>query len=106
MVCEARCRAFAGLRADPFICFNCLACQWQLAVAAPSRSPTPVALKVVLKTTVLEGGVNCLAHERDVLGQLPPHPAIVALHGSSQDEDSVCLVFELLAGGDLGAHLR
>ena len=64
-----------------------------------------VALKVVPKATVLEGGGNWLARERDALVALAPCPAIVTLLGSSQDDVSVCLLFELLAGGDLAAHL-
>jgi serine/threonine protein kinase len=62
----------------------------------------PMALKIMAKSHIIESDQQVqVMREKQALMSLPPHPFIVELHATYQDQNNLYMLMELVQGGEL-----
>mmetsp|Transcript_60290 Transcript_60290/g.68704 ORF Transcript_60290/g.68704 Transcript_60290/m.68704 type:complete len:323 (+) Transcript_60290:318-1286(+) len=78
----------------------------RLVTPVNGDTSTPLALKMLKKTIILElQQLDHIKSEKRLLEQIE-HPFIIKLHGTFQDERCVYMVLEYICGGELFTRLR
>ena len=72
------------------------------SVESPEKPRAQYALKSLDKAAVQRGRWTAVVmREKEILASLAPHPCVVALHNTYQDEKHLFMLMELVAGGEL-----
>ena len=72
------------------------------SVESPEKPRPQYALKSLDKAAVQRGRWTAVVmREKEILASLAPHPCVVALHNTYQDEKHLFMLMELVAGGEL-----